>query len=133
VIFSLLKDLLSVMPEIWIHREKIDLDFLCKNSRDNKQILKDAIQASGLLPILLQGLDQYKSGPTFDRYIKHWFDAFRTLKFIHYLRDNHFPSVPLKEILTAPFITNINTKLQDSMFDLAAQNQNPNPQEMTSL
>ncbi|MGI0117306.1 hypothetical protein [Zooshikella sp. RANM57] len=28
----------------------------------------------------------------------HWFDGFKTLKLIHYLRDNHFPSLTLTEL-----------------------------------
>jgi hypothetical protein len=123
VIFSLLKDWLSVVPEIWPHREEVDLDFLCKNATDNQQILCICLQASGVLPMLLEGLKQYKSMATFNRYVKHWFDAFRTLKFIHYLRDNHFPSVPLKEIIDAPFIASIDAGLQHSMFDLVTRAQ----------
>lgn len=126
VIFLLLKDWLSVIPDIWSNRENVDLDFLSKNASSNKQILKTCLQASGVLPILLKGFKQYKSMRTFNRYIKHWFDGFRTLKFIHYLRDNHYPSVPLKEIITAPFITGIDAELQDSMFELTAQTQSHN-------
>ena len=121
VIFSLLRDWLSVIPEIWSHRDEVDLDFLCKNATNNKQILKTGLQASGVLPMLLKGIKQYRSMATFSRYVTHWFDAFRTLKLIHYLRDNHFASVPLKEIMAAPFITNIDTELQHSMFDLISQ------------
>jgi len=123
VIFSLLKAWLSVIPEIWTHREKVDLNFLSKNATDNQQILCICLQASGVLPMLLDGIKQYKSMATFNRYVMHWFDAFRTLKFIHYLRDNHFPSVPLKEIVDAPFVGSINEELQRSMFDLVARDQ----------
>ena len=28
-----------------------------------------------------------------------WFDAFRTLKFVHYMRDNHYPDMPLSQAL----------------------------------
>jgi hypothetical protein len=122
-VFLLLKAWLSVIHEIWSNREQVDLDFLCKNAAGNRQILKSCLQALGVLPILMKGINQYKSMPTFNRYIRHWFDAFKTLKFIHYLRDNHFPSVPLREILTAPFITNIDTELQESMFDMISQTQ----------
>lgn len=127
VIFFLLKDWLSVIPDIWSNRESVDLDFLCKNASSNKRILKACLQASGVLPILMQGIRQYKSMQTFNRYMMHWFDGFRTLKFIHYLRDNHFPSVPLKEIITAPFITNIDAELQRSMLDLISQPHYHNP------
>lgn len=40
------------------------------------------------------------------QHLHTWFDAFRTLKFIHALRDAGLPSLPLREALTtAPFLT----------------------------
>jgi hypothetical protein len=129
MVFVLLKDWLSVIPEIWRQRNHIDLDFLSKNAAANRQILKSCLLASGVLPVIRRGASQYKSRPAFNRYIKHWFDAFRTLKFIHYLRDNHFPSVPLKEIMSAPFINSINAEPRNDMLDLAAQTRSFQPAE----
>ncbi|MFT7684929.1 MAG: hypothetical protein ACI9FB_000270 [Candidatus Azotimanducaceae bacterium] len=37
---------------------------------------------------------QSQKGPVFDKFIHDWMDGFRTLKFIHFVRDNHFPSIP---------------------------------------
>ncbi len=34
---------------------------------------------------------------TFNKHMNIWFDGFKTLKFIHYLRDNTYPNVCLKE------------------------------------
>lgn len=42
-----------------------------------------------------------------ERFVKRffqWFNAFQTLKFVHFLRDNHFPLKPLKE--TMPLLLN---------------------------
>ncbi len=38
----------------------------------------------------------------------HWFDNFRTLKFIHYMRDNVYPSMPIKEIIKQPLYATYN-------------------------
>lgn len=40
-----------------------------------------------------------KSEPTFRKFLHDWFDGFKTLKFIHFARDRHFPSAPLEEML----------------------------------
>ncbi len=40
----------------------------------------------------------------FDKQLRIWFDAFKTLKFIHYIRDSKYPDIPLKDALaSAPF------------------------------
>lgn len=40
------------------------------------------------------------------REFHHWFDAFRTLKYVHALRDTEFPNLPLAEALVrSPFLT----------------------------
>jgi hypothetical protein len=42
--------------------------------------------------------------PVFEKFIHDWFDGFRTLKFVHFMRDHHFPSVPLSGIGEARFV-----------------------------
>jgi hypothetical protein len=67
---------------------------------------------SGLGRALLEGLEQMgadqeqtriqqnrKTAPDRLRHWHTWFDGFRTLKLIHYLRDNGFPNEPLAESL----------------------------------
>jgi hypothetical protein len=120
--FLLLRDFLSVLPEIWPNRSHIDIDFLCKNAESNQQQLKDCLEALDVPAMLRSGLTQYKSSVTFERHFNNWFDGFRTLKFIHYLRNNYFPSVPLKYILKAPFISNIDADLQHRISKLLLTN-----------
>ena len=36
-----------------------------------------------------------KSRQVFVKFLRDWFDGFRTLKFVHYMRDNHYPSQPI--------------------------------------
>ena len=44
-----------------------------------------------------------KSQPVFDKFLVDWFDGFRTLKFIHEMRE-HYPSVTLEYIADATFV-----------------------------
>ncbi len=44
-----------------------------------------------------------KSQPVFDKFLVDWFDGFRTLKFIHEMRE-HYPSVTLEYITDATFV-----------------------------
>ena len=47
--------------------------------------------------------EKIKSKPVFDKFLVDWFDGFRTLKFIHKMRE-HYPSVAIENITDAPFI-----------------------------
>jgi len=44
------------------------------------------------------------SQAVFDRAMHDWFDGFRTLKFVHYLKDHGLPSVPLAAIARSPIV-----------------------------
>lgn len=49
---------------------------------------------------LQQAFQQCQDFPHFQFYLRVWFDAFRTLKFLHYQRDHYWPSLPLPEAIT---------------------------------
>lgn len=55
----------------------------------------DAMQTLGLDKALQHCARQSKSAPQFQRHFHQWFDAFRTLKLIHALRDAGWPQQPL--------------------------------------
>ncbi|TLU61806.1 hypothetical protein FE810_13375 [Thalassotalea litorea] len=42
-----------------------------------------------------------------NRQLRVWFDAFKTLKFIHALRDNGLPDIPLQQALNNPHFTTV--------------------------
>lgn len=47
----------------------------------------------------------------FHKQVKIWFDAFKTLKFIHHVRDYAFADIPLEQAInTAPFDVNISNQ-----------------------
>jgi hypothetical protein len=113
IIFTLLKNWLDVFPEIWLNRSVIDIKFLTRNAQKHQVALEDCLIRMGVLEMIQSGLDQYKNINTFERYLHHWFDAFRTLKFIHILRDSRFKSVPAEKLADAPFFENIDTRVRE--------------------
>ena len=64
------------------------------------RVLYDCLQSLEVNDALDHAFSHSKSKAVFDRHLHNWFDAFRTLKFIHWLRDNHYPSLPLQVIQT---------------------------------
>jgi len=117
-IFLLLKNWLEIVPEIWPNRNSISLHFLSQNTGKNREILEDCLSRMKILDTIFSGLDQYQSSATFERYLHHWFDAFRTLKFVHTLRDNYLPSVPATEIVNSPFFPDIDKKVRQQVMAL---------------
>ncbi len=111
-IFQVLRHWLEVIPEIWPNRSHIDIDFLTGKAGKNREILRDCLTELGLLRVVLDGLSQYRSADTFVRYLHQWFDAFRTLKFVHLIRDRHLESVPLEAITCAPFFPNMDIRFR---------------------
>jgi len=61
-------------------------------------VLLACVTALGIDKALNHALDNSRSEKVFQRHLTNWFDAFQTLKFIHWLRDNHLPSVPVRLI-----------------------------------
>ena len=58
-------------------------------------LLLDILQEMGLEKMLMQAHRQCRDWPHFRFFIWGWFDAFRTLKFIHALRDQRYPSLSM--------------------------------------
>jgi hypothetical protein len=92
-VFELLQQWLQSLPAIWKSRSK-DLTTNIEN------------------PSLLAGLEQIKTDKALDhafrqskdldqftRQMHTWFDAFRTLKLIHILRDLHLPTISYAELV----------------------------------
>ena len=41
---------------------------------------------------------------TFRKAMNDWFDGYRTLRFVHTMRDDFLPGVPLESLFDAPFV-----------------------------
>lgn len=83
--FLYLRLWLHAIPQIW---EKQSLSSLASH-----QYLLDALRSIGMEDALQHARQQSRSRKTFERHIHNWFDAFRTLKLVHRLRDGGLASV----------------------------------------
>ncbi|MBB6522798.1 DUF3383 domain-containing protein [Pseudoteredinibacter isoporae] len=80
-----------------------DLKTLMENSADfiinqqGEETIRSALNALGVQKFR-RHLELQNSKPEqFSREFHTWFDGFRTLKFVHYLRDHYYPSIPMAQ------------------------------------
>ena len=65
--------------------------------------IKHYIESTQLVGQLSNLKQSTPSHTQFQRAVDAWFDGFRQLKFIHFLRDHWHPQVPLNQVLEAPW------------------------------
>ena len=65
--------------------------------------IKHYIESTQLVGQLSNLQQSTPSHTQFQRAVDAWFDGFRQLKFIHFLRDHWHPQVPLNQVLEAPW------------------------------
>lgn len=79
----------------------------------NDEILSKTLDKIGAFDALNTAMKSSKNPKIYLQHFHHWFDNFRTLKFIHHMRDNYYPSMPIKEIIKQPLYATYNlTSLQ---------------------
>ena len=88
IIFDLLKTFLGHTSDIW-REAQISSIF-----REAPYLEAWGIE-TGVFTEIEKQKKRIKSEQVFLKFIHDWFDGFRTLKFVHYMRDNHFPSKPI--------------------------------------
>ena len=91
-VFVELKSCLSALNLLW--REREDLEYWLSELSEPVQFALRQLQFNKLIDHLMK---QVADEQQCNRQIRQWFDAFRTLKFIHYIQAMHFPSIPLKQ------------------------------------
>jgi len=115
-IFYLLKAWLEGMRRLWVNRHQDNaIHFSSKLTDDQSNSLNSCLDALNVPQAVAKGLQQYRKAETFERFLKGWFDAFKTLKFIHFLRDHAYPSVTLQEMLAAPFMRKFTEEFGDKL------------------
>jgi hypothetical protein len=62
---------------------------------------RSVLQSQGVFDALASAARQAPPGPVLRRRIHTWFDALRTLRFVHGLRDRSLPSLPWREALSS--------------------------------
>lgn len=95
-VFRQLKLCLAAWPQI--HRNEISDTDISPQSRD-------ALAALGFAQALSHARRHSRSETQFVRQLNTWFDGFRTLKFLHSLRDRGWPQIDLATARTAPFFS----------------------------
>jgi hypothetical protein len=96
-VFALLRLWLGSQVAFWRVRSS-DTEAIL--SQLDLQILIGPLEELGASKALQHALRQSADAVQFQRQMHTWFDAFRTLKFIHYLRDHHFPSIGFEVLAT---------------------------------
>jgi hypothetical protein len=100
--FDTLSLWLQMAPRLWNSgipdSEQSLTEALARYDQHKAAVEVYAVLAAGLYTIgFEQGIThcqtQSKSSATFERHFLDWFDAFKTLKLIHYLRDHAFPNL----------------------------------------
>jgi hypothetical protein len=94
-VFSLLKEFQVALDSVWQAPEAMlstgpEIREYCKVMKLD-QLISEQHQRQG-------------KKTTFDKFLSDWFDGFKTLKFIHFMRDQFLPSVPFSRLGEAPFL-----------------------------
>jgi hypothetical protein len=98
-IFTHLSALLELLDAAWEGFEPGELP----------EPAEKAIEQMGLMAFLASAKARTRTREVFDKAVSDWFDAFRTLKFVHFLRDNHLPSVTLDQIVGSTILPAVET------------------------
>lgn len=102
-------DYLFYHPQVFVELQAflLQLDQLWQSTDQLSETLSRPALAfceqQGFMSTVSRKQSELKSERVFGKFISDWFDGFRTLKFIHELR-RHYPSVPVSDIVAAPFI-----------------------------
>lgn len=102
-VFECLRLFLNSLEDDW---QDSQLDINIKFG-DYREQISSAIDAMGFQEAKKSLRQQSKTLEQFLRKCTEWFDAFRTLKFIHFLRDNYFPSVYVGELYSCDLVSEL--------------------------
>lgn len=91
-------------------------------NRIESKVLTDFVATTNVIEELRRLPFQTESIKIRRRHMAAYFDAFRTLKLVHYIRDNFYPSIPWHEALRkAPFIDVSGPLDLNSVFEVGRQ------------
>lgn len=94
VIFVRLRELIELFGQLKPDYSQYEL--LATNL---SQVTTQYLQETGFSSLFCKWCRQYKSKQQLNKALTDWFDAFRTLKFIHFCRAKKWPDIPLKQAL----------------------------------
>ncbi|MBQ61849.1 MAG: hypothetical protein CMQ19_07215 [Gammaproteobacteria bacterium] len=93
--FRLLKELLAALSSTWTEPQAL--------AGSSKEI-QTYCEQSGLGELIAQQREKQTKKKVFEKFLHDWFDGFRTVKFVHFMRDHYLPSVPISGLSKAEFI-----------------------------
>lgn len=126
-IFVYLHQWIEQMARLWNERDRVQsqgLETWWRSSSITCDAILPVLTQQGLPKVLKQAYRQCRDRSHFLFYLHVWFDAFRTLRFIHLMRDCGFSSFPIAEL--PPHAFNLQTK----PINLAQINQQLSVQEL---
>jgi hypothetical protein len=78
------------------------------------ELLVDSLERMGAFPAMREAIDRSSGDPaTMLRHFHTWFDAFRTLRLVHALRDGGLTSLHYREALAEAPFTGLSTSTED--------------------
>ena len=112
VVFELLKLWLQSFPAVWASGStELSLDIFPDQQMEDRghklQMLLAGLKESETDQALVHAFRQSRDLDQFTRQMHTWFDAFRTLKLIHFLRDIDAPSIPYARLVVNPVYQHI--------------------------
>ncbi len=81
-------------------------------------LLRDSLERIGAFAAIRDAIGRSRSANTLLRHLHTWFDAFRTLKLVHALRDGGLPSLPWREALAEAPFTGLTSSTADDVEEL---------------
>ena len=96
-VFICLKTWLDALPALWLEGSALEPGHLKGVDKGTAATLFCILRDLGVQEALLHARQHGRREAGFLKHMHGWFDAFRTLKCIHALRDRLYPSVPLKD------------------------------------
>ncbi|MEP6993660.1 MAG: hypothetical protein ABI968_03985 [Acidobacteriota bacterium] len=78
-------------------------------------LLVESLEKMGAFPAIRESIDRSADAEAILRAFHTWFDAFRTLKLVHALRDGGFPSLPYRQALAEAPFTGLTATTEDDV------------------
>ena len=97
--FTALKAVINSIPKLWSDTAHPLRDILEKQKIPKELAIaaEESLIKLGIMKAIAHCREHASSNTTFFNHFLIWFDAFRTLKFIHNLGDDHLPKITLGE------------------------------------
>ena len=94
-IFRLLKEFLAALASTWGEPHAL---------AGTSEEIRNYCEQCELEALIANQIQSQTQRSVFEKFLHDWFDGFRTVKFVHFMRDRYLPSVPITGLSEAGFI-----------------------------